>query len=99
IVFNRLTGEMTVTDQDNTKISPWQHSELIFRNATLNEVLTVIETSYSVKIDIKGDIKAAKDLYTGTIPDNNLIEALEAIETSYHIKSKIINREVSLTQQ
>ena len=70
---------------------------MIFRNTELLEVIRAIEENYNVKIQV--DCKdCLSDLFTGTLPANNLNEVLEIIERSYHLKSIITGKKIHLKQ-
>lgn len=97
--LDKLTGKITLTSTaSDIIISNWRNNELNFKNATLDDILKVIESTYGVEITITREIKTLKDLFTGTIPSNNLSEAMEVLEKSHRIKTKIVDKQISITE-
>lgn len=100
VTMNKLTGKLTLTSMtDNEIVSPWRRAELNFRNAPLKEVFSIIESTYGVTVTIQGKKKPTEELFTGTIADNNLIEAIEVLERSFHIKAKIVDKTITFTDK
>ena len=96
--LNHLTGDILVIDDNCIQDkSAWRRGDMIFRNTELLEVIRAIEENYNVKIQV--DCKdCLSDLFTGTLPANNLNEVLEIIERSYHLKSIITGKKIHLKQ-
>lgn len=100
VTMNKLTGKITLTSMtDNEIVSPWRRAELNFRNAPLKEVFSIIESTYGVTVTIQGKKKPTEELFTGTIADNNLVEAIEVLERSFHIKAKIVDKTITFTDK
>lgn len=93
-ILDHKTGEITViTDEDIQSISAWRRGDLIFRNTSLSDIVSTIEENYNVTIEVncKGYLN---DQFTGILPINDLNEALEILEYSYHLKATIKGKEV-----
>jgi ferric-dicitrate binding protein FerR (iron transport regulator) len=93
-VLDQRTGHITVITDENTKnISAWRHGNMIFRNAELSQVVRMIEEYYDVaiKIDCK---ECFSDRFSGTLPVDNLNEALEILEYTYHLKAVKETKEI-----
>lgn len=96
--LNHLTGDILVIDDERIRDkSAWRRGDMVFRNTELLQVIQVIEENYNVKILV--DCKdCLSDLFTGTLPVNNLNEVLEIIERSYHLKSTVTGTKIYLKQ-
>lgn len=95
-VLDKATGEITVTDITESHIAKWKIGELYFNNATLSHVIETIEKNYGLVIKIENASTFAEDLFSGTIPASNLLEALRIIEEAYHFKSEIAGKTIHL---
>lgn len=96
-ILNHSTGDITViTDENISDISAWRRGDMVFRNTELSQVIHAIEENYNmiIKVDCK---QRLSDSFTGTLPVNDLNEALEVIEHSYHLKATLTGREIVIT--
>jgi ferric-dicitrate binding protein FerR (iron transport regulator) len=85
-ILNQLTGDITVISNKNIKdISAWKRGDMVFRNTELRQIIRAIEENYNtaIKIDCTNCLS---DLFTGTLPINDLNEVLDIIEHSYNLK-------------
>ncbi|MBB4036306.1 ferric-dicitrate binding protein FerR (iron transport regulator) [Dysgonomonas hofstadii] len=99
-IFNRLTGEINITTEENPQnASIWKSKKLLFENARLQDVLQTIEENYGVSISLNLRTKMNNDLFSGVIVGDNLLEALEIISLSYHLNYTIKGREISFTDK
>ena len=64
----------------NLRKTAWQQKQIIFRNAHLKDVFANIEKRYNVNIEFEVRDTAR---FTGTLPTNNLNEALKIIKLAY----------------
>lgn len=97
-IFDRNTGNITVTNYNKSSVAMWRHKELVFHNITLIEVLRNISSAYGVEITIEGTVSTSEDLFTGSIPATNILEAMEVVERAYHVKATILNNQVIITE-
>lgn len=90
-------GRITVRkDADICDASAWQRGDLIFRSATLEEVIRKMERNYGVHIatDFK---RKDKDCFTGTLTSSDLDEALKVLEMTYHFSVEKKGDEIRLS--
>lgn len=96
-IINQQTGDITIIRNANVAIaSAWRHGELVFRNSPLKDVLHSLENNYKIHFHFQKHGKYANNTFTGTLPTNNLNEALEVIELSYGLRASIRENEVLL---
>lgn len=95
-ILDLSTGIFTIISDKNIKdVSAWKRGDLVFRNANLSQVIRLIEENYNVILNI--DCKDCfSDPFTGTLPVNNLNEALEILEHSYHLKAVLHENEIQM---
>jgi len=96
VVYNQLTGNLTVGEVDAAMFTSWRNGELLFKDATLNDLITELERIYDIKFHLQpqelGDFR-----FRGMFSyNNNLIEALEKIKRTSGIDYYIENKEVKL---
>lgn len=95
-ILNHLTGDITViTDENIQENSAWRRGDMIFRNTDLAEIINMIEENYNVTIKVNCQ-EYLKDQFTGILPVNDLNEALEILEYSYHLKATIKGKEITI---
>lgn len=88
-VLNYKNGDITVKELDAIDdVVAWKSNEKIFNNESLGNVVRYINKQYNVDVIIKSNYNS-KDLFTGTIPTNDLYNAIRIIKESYHFKSFI----------
>lgn len=81
VIIDKKTGAMDIHRVENIKdATSWQQKQMIFRNAPLEEVFASIGKRYNVNIAFEVRDTA---LFTGTLPTNNLNEALKIIMLAY----------------
>jgi ferric-dicitrate binding protein FerR (iron transport regulator) len=97
-ILDYLTGEITlVTDNFIHDLSSWRRGAMVFRNVKLSEVLTAIEENYDVTIS--ATVNDITDRFTGTLPIDNIHEALEIIDYSFHLHSIVRGSEVVIRER
>lgn len=84
VVVNKLTGRMDVREVSHIEDAcAWQNKQLVFRDASLGKVIRSLEKNYGVEIAVKMD---TIEPFTGTLPNNNLTEALQIVSEAYQVK-------------
>ena len=78
-----------VRDDSPENASAWRNGELVFSNQELHDVLNDLEDTYDISIQMHTDKAIATDLFTGRIPTDNLLDALEILRYSYHMNYQI----------
>jgi ferric-dicitrate binding protein FerR (iron transport regulator) len=93
-ILNHSTGDITViADKNISDVSAWMRGDMVFRNTELSQVIRSIEENYNMTIQV--DCKRClSDSFTGTLPVNDLNEALEVLEHIYHLKAVITGKEI-----
>lgn len=93
-VVDYADGSITVTDGEVTSdASAWMKHEIVFRGSSLEEVIVKIEQTYGVKIHCD-DAVAADDTFSGSIPADDLVNALEIVKLSYGLHYKQTGKEI-----
>jgi transmembrane sensor len=96
-VLNQGTGKITIQNGiEMEDAKAWELKEMIFRNEPLASVIKAIEKTYNVDIQIDYS-HCMTDLFTGTIPSNDIQEALEVLEKSYHFCATMRNKQIVIT--
>lgn len=85
VILNKKTGSMDIHHTDNVAdATAWQQKQMIFHDTPLSEVIATLNKTYkSSTIQLKSK---QKEHFTGTLPTNNLEEAMKIIKLSYDVK-------------
>lgn len=77
--------------QNNTValLPSWLDNEISFEQERLKNILDEIERQYNIEITAKNNISS--QLFTGTLPSNNLEIALQIISSTYHLQTKKVS--------
>jgi ferric-dicitrate binding protein FerR (iron transport regulator) len=93
-VVDRRTGYVRLTDMHDLRDhSAWRRGEMIFRHTRLTLVLRKIEINYGVVVRMDCS-DYLNECFTGTLPADNLNEALEVLEKSFHLHATAAGRQV-----
>ena len=85
-IINKTTGDMDIPHpQDIHDATAWQQKQIIYRDEPLDQVIKDLEKRYGA--EIKLDTSSTEN-FTGTLPSNNIDEALKIIAVSYHFNIK-----------
>lgn len=91
-------NNITIDKVDPAYFSSWRTGELLFKDATLNDLVVELERVYDIDFHIV-DEKLGEFRFRGMFSYNsNLIEALEKIKRTAQIDYRIENKEVWLTK-
>lgn len=85
LILDQETGQFVIESGRNVETeTAWKRGELVFENVAFEDLINSVEKNYGVRIetDYRSD---AVDSFTGTIPSNNLLEALTVIGKVYHL--------------
>lgn len=85
LILDQETGQFVIeSGRDIETETAWKRGELVFENVAFEDLINSVEKNYGVRIetDYRSD---AVDSFTGTIPANNLLEALTVIGKVYHL--------------
>lgn len=105
-VVNLTPGERAVFNADKRKVnvemvdakmySSWRNGEIIFKDATLNDLINELERIYDIRFHLE-DKSLGSYRFRGMFSyDNNLIDALEKMKKTAGLDYYIENKEVWL---
>ena len=77
-------GTQINADQTNQSTPEWLKNEVHFTKEKLQAILDEISRQYAIEIEYTG--KPTNQVFSGTIPMNDLDVALEIIATTYHLQ-------------
>lgn len=73
-----------------TSVKPeWTNAEAKFNQENLDQIVKELSRQYNIEIELK--VAVNHQLFTGSIPTNNLKEALQILASTYHLKSNKIS--------
>ena len=79
--IDKATGNINLRRTANAaEKGQWKQKRMTFRDAKLDYVVKELQRAYGVKVNIKA---SSDDTFTGTLPTDNLDEALRIIELTY----------------
>lgn len=96
-VMNKQTMTFSVKNGKNPEISTaWLRKEIVAKNVTLQELFSLIKDTYGVSVE--GAIPVGTDdLFSGTLPSDNLTACAKIIEYAYGgITLKILNDKIQI---
>ena len=82
-------NEMQLDGNVNSSKPEWVDGDLVFNNEKINAIIKELNRHYNTTIELKNI--SSNQLFTGSIPSENLEEALEILASSYHLQTKKIN--------
>jgi len=98
-VYNSKKSKIIITKVDPEIYSSWRNGEIIFKDATLNDLIIELERIYDIKFYLK-DKSIGEFRFRGMFCyKNNLIDALEKIKKTAELEYYIENKEVKLTKR
>lgn len=77
-------GQSIEIPQSTVQSPEWLNNELVFYQANLKSIVNEFERHFNVTLELKS--KGNSQLFTGTIPVDNMNTALEILSSSYHLK-------------
>lgn len=84
VKINKYTGHMDIEQSLYVKDAcAWQQKQMVFHDANLQKVIGSLEKQYGIHIQMR---TKASSPFTGTLPTNNLKEAMQIISVSYDMK-------------
>lgn len=98
VIFDSLKREVFIEQVDAKIYSSWRNGEIIFKDATLNDLVMELERIYDIKFYLK-EPKLGEFRFRGMFSyNNNLIDALEKIKRTAGIDYYIENKEVWISK-
>jgi len=95
-VYNSTSNKITIKKVNTEIFSAWRKGEIIFKDATLADLILELERIYDIKFQLD-DKKIGAFRFRGMFRyNNNLIDALEKIKKTADVDYQIKNKEVKL---
>lgn len=94
-VLNKKLGTFKVNKENPRKVLSWMKGELYFSDTPLQGVINGLEKCYGVKITKLPD-SLNKDVFSGTLPSNDILEALNIIKGVYGISYSLSDSTIIL---
>lgn len=82
-------NEMQLDGKVNSSKPEWVDGDLVFNNEKIYAIVDELNRHYNTTIELKNI--SSNQLFTGSIPSENLDEAIEILASSYHLQTKKIN--------
>jgi len=97
-IYNAESKKISISRVEPEYYSSWRTGDLLFKDATLDDLIVELERFYDIKIHLR-DKELGDFRFRGMFSyNNNLIEALEKIKKTAQIDYYIVNKEVWLTK-
>lgn len=94
--IDNITGSITLTAIDSDReANAMLSGALVFSGEPLGLVLQRLGNAYGRTFDLRADVEKA-DVFTGFLPTDNLEEALDVLETSYHLRAEVQGHIITL---
>jgi ferric-dicitrate binding protein FerR (iron transport regulator) len=99
VVFDPVTKKLSVHHADVEMYTCWRKGEILFKDATLNDLIKELERIYDIRFRVS-DPKLGETRFRGMFGyNNNIISALEKIKKTADIDYRIENKEVILSRK
>ena len=93
-VLNCTDGRILILQEELPEnASVWRNNELVFVDEPLEHVVQVLEENYGIDIHLENS-KMKSDLFTGRVPANDLLNALEILRYSYHMDYRVDAKDI-----
>jgi len=84
-LLNKGTGKFTVHKHFKEQDIAWTKGDLVFNKVSLSNILKTLEREYDVHFIIKSNHFKTEELFTGTVPINNIYEVIRILEHSWEV--------------
>ena len=92
------SGQITLSKHlPNSTVKALKQGDLIFRNEPFRDVVRRLEINYDYNFKLEAPI--ADHCFTGTLPTDNILEAIRILEVTLDVASDISNREIMFYQR
>lgn len=81
VSFNKTEFEKQFTTSTKPE---WTENQILFKKESLTNILDELERQYDCKIVL--NTKENQQLFSGTVPSNNLKDAIEIVSSTFHLK-------------
>ena len=87
--LDKKTGKVSVVRNESyEKETSWTRKELVVKGISLKEVLNLLNSAYGVEFSTTKNVDT-KELFTGTLPTDDILACTEILEYAYGVKIKI----------
>ncbi|HKJ43338.1 MAG TPA: FecR domain-containing protein, partial [Sunxiuqinia sp.] len=95
-VFESHKKDIKIEKTDTYLLTAWRDRKFVFKDATLKQIIEQLEKFYNVRIHLK-DASMEQIRFRGMFSyDQNIFDALEAIEQTTKLKYKMNGRDIWL---
>ena len=99
VIYHEDNKGITIENVDADFFTSWRNGEILFKDATLNDLIKELERIYDIKFHLR-DPELGEFRFRGMFSyTNNLIDALEKIKRTANIDYLIENKEVWLSKK
>ena len=96
--LDKRTGKMVVTTPKNHESETcWVQKEIMFKGISFGELLEILSDKYQVDISCGNGIDK-DELFTGTLPTDNLINCSTILEYAFGVKIRIVGNKMEITK-
>ena len=96
--LDKQTGKFMVSHQDNPEhTTSWVQKELVLKGVSLEETLDILSGKYNVEFSCGNGIDT-RELFTGTLPTDNLIDCTRILEYAFGVNIKISGDKVVISK-
>jgi len=95
-VLNKRLGTFNVDKETPRKVLSWMKGELYFSDTPLQSVIKGLEQCYNVKIE-KLPNSLSNDVFSGTLPTDDILEALNIIKGLYGLSYVVSDSTIVLS--
>lgn len=92
------TGSISVaSDTAPGDASAWQRRQMVFRHRHLSDVIKEVSRTYRVSVALAGRSPSNADTFSGTLPTDNLDEALGILRQTYRLNISRNGKRITLS--
>ena len=95
-VLNKMTGTFQVDQEISRRALSWMKGELYFSDTPLQIVIKGLEKCYGVRIK-QLPVSLNKDVFSGTLPTDDILEALNIIKGVYNLSYVVSDSTIVLS--
>lgn len=92
VVFDKSSNQMKITDANLSVKTAWKDGKMVFRRASMDEIVRRLSRHFNVEIKLEGKELHAYE-YSATFTTETLSEILQLLEKTAPITCQIINPE------
>lgn len=94
-LFSRSTNTFTLMPEVNAKASiSWIKGELVYTSAMMEQVLESLESHFEMSLCFENCNDILTEKFTGTLPSNDLNEAIEIIQRIFDIRHVRVDKKI-----